>query len=135
MRALIDSLIARVQSETPYKAYFGEVTGTPEYPYVLLWTSPGALESNTLDGVRDLADRLGVTMVATTGIGVLNVAKHVRTALTGFTPTSDQWLMEAFRPPFDSQPVERDRDVSLPNYGYPFFAVDLYRLNGTPKTY
>lgn len=133
MRTLVESVTARIEDRTPYKAYFGEVTGTPEYPYVLLWTSPGALETNTLDGVRDLSDRLGVTMVATTGLGVLNVAQHVRTALTGFTPTSGQWLMEAFRPPFDSQPVERDRDVSLPNYGYPSFAVDLYRLNGTRK--
>ena len=133
MRTLVQSLIDRIESATPYKAYFGEVTGTPVYPYVLLWTSTGQLEQNTLACGRDLSDRLGVTMVATTGIGVLSMAPHVRQAIVGFTPESDQWFMEEFREPYDSQDIERDRDVNLPNHGYPSFAVDLYRINGTPK--
>lgn len=133
MRTLIESLQARIASVTPYTAYFGEVTGTPDYPYVLLWTSTGRLDQNLLAGGRDLSDRLGVTMVATTGIGVLEVASHVRPALVGFAPVSDLWRFEEFRPPFDSQDVQYDRDVSLPNHGYPCFAVDLYRLQGIPK--
>jgi|SRR5690625_3781794 len=133
MRALIDSLIERVQSETPYKAYFGEVTGTPQYPYVLLWTSTGKLEQNTLACEHDLSDRLGVTMVATTSQGVLSMSSHVRRALTGYQPESETWLVETLRPPYDSQPIERDRDVNIPNHGYPSYAVDLYRLAGTTR--
>ena len=133
MRKLIDALKAHITETTPYTAYFGEVDDTPNYPYVLLWTSTGQLEENTLAGDRDLSDRLGVTMVATTGEGVLAMSVHVRRALVGFAPESDQWLVEAFRPPFDSQPIDRDRDVALPNHGYPSFAVDLYRLDGVPK--
>ena len=132
MRALIDSLKARIATATPYAAYFGEVDGTPDYPYVLLWTSTGQLEQHTLAGAADLSDRLGVTMVATTSEGVLSMSKHVRAALVGFKPDSDTWSVAALREPYDSQPIDRDRDVSLPNHGYPCFAVDLYRLHGTP---
>jgi len=133
VRTLIDSLKDRVTETTPYTAYFGEVTDTPNYPYVLLWTSTGRLEANTLAGEQDLSDRLGVTMVATTGEGVLAMSKHVRSALKGFAPASAQWLVEALRSPYDSQNVDFDRDVALPNHGHPAFAVDLYRLQGTPK--
>jgi hypothetical protein len=133
MRALIDSLKDRIAAETVYTAYFGEVTGTPDYPYVLFWTSTGQLEANTLAGNRDLSDRLGVTMVATTGEGVLSMSVRVRRALVGFAPVSDQWLVEKLRDPFDSQPIDYDKDVALPNHGYPAFAVDLYRLQGTTK--
>lgn len=133
MRKLIDALKAHISETTPYTAYFGEVDDTPNYPYVLLWTSTGQLEANTLAGDRDLSDRLGVTMVATTSEGVLSMSTHVRRSLVGFAPESDQWSVEELRPPFDSQPIDRDRDVALPNYGYPSFAVDLYRLQGTTK--
>lgn len=132
MRALIDSLKARIVQHATYPAHFGEVIGTPDYPYVLLWTSTGRLESNTLAGERDLDDRLGVTMVATTAEGVLAMSSHVRNALIGFEPDSSQWRVEALRHPYDSQNIDRDRDVALPNHGYPSFAVDLYRLQGTP---
>ena len=133
MRKLIDSLKAQISEVSTYPTYFGEVEGTPDYPYVLLWTSTGQLETNTLAGDRDLSDRLGVTMVATTGEGVLSMSTHVRRALVGFSPASDQWVVEELRPPFDSQPIDRDRDVALPNHGYPSFAVDLYRLQGITK--
>ena len=133
MRKLVDSLKAQISEVSTYPTYFGEVEGTPDYPYVLLWTSTGQLETNTLAGDRDLSDRLGVTMVATTGEGVLSMSTHVRRALVGFAPASDQWVVEELRPPFDSQPIDRDRDVALPNHGYPSFAVDLYRLQGITK--
>lgn len=133
MRALIDSLRTRITDTTPYLAYFGEVTGTPDYPYVLLWSSPGQLASHTLSGPPDLSDSLGVTMVATTCEGVLSVAHHVRATLRGFAPDSDQWRVEPLRQPYDSQAIQPDRDVSLPHAGHPFFAVDLYRLEGTQR--
>lgn len=134
MKRLIDSLRWHITAEVGCGTYFIEVDDEqPTYPYVLLWTTVGSLESNTLDGARDLWDRLGVTMVHTTSSNVLVLSQKVRTALTGFKPGSDTWRMESFRPPFDSQPVSSDRAVALPITGYPFFAVDMYRLAGTRK--
>lgn len=130
MKTLIESLKGRVKAETGTAAYFVSVPESPSYPYVLLWTSTGALEQNTLGGDADLADRLGVTMVDTTANNVLVLASRVRAALTGFTPDSDFWLMEWFRDPYDSRPVEYDRDVAIPGHGYPHWAVDMYRLYG-----
>lgn len=133
MKLLIDSLKDRVKAETGVTAYFVSVPESPSYPYVLLWTSSGSLEQNTLGGDADLADRLGVTMVHTTANNVLVLASRVRAALVGFTPVSATWLMEWFRDPYDSRPVEYDRDVPIPGHGYPHWAVDMYRLNGTVK--
>ena len=135
MRQIIESLQARIADETPYTAYFGDVPEAPGYPYVLLWTSAGAVESNVLGGVRDLAEPLGVTMVATTSIGVLAASRHVRAALVGFAPESTLWRVEALRLPYDSRAVQVDRDVILPGSGgsgHPAFAVDMYDLAGTP---
>lgn len=133
MKALVDSLKARVKAAAGATAYFVSVPEAPAYPYVLLWTSAGSLEQNTLGGDRDLADRLGVTMVDTTPGNVLVLARKVRAALVGFTPASDTWAMEYLREPYDSRPVEYDRAVALPGNGYPHFAVDMYYLNGTVK--
>ena len=131
MKPLIDSLKTRVQTVTGAECYFVSVPEAPAFPYVLLWTSAGSLEQNTLGGDRDLADRLGVTMVHTTANNVLVLADRVRAALVGFTPVSAAWAMEYLREPYDSRPVEYDRDVALPGNGYPHFAVDMYRLHGT----
>jgi len=132
VRQIIESLQARIADRTPYTAYFGDVPEAPTYPYVLLWTSAGSLESNVLGGVRDLAEPLGVTMVATTPIGTLAMGPHVRDALVGFAPATSAWRVEALRPPYDSRAVQLDRDVILPGRGHPAFAVDLYDLTGTP---
>lgn len=132
MRQVIASIEAQIQA-AGYPTHFGEVEQAPTLPYVLLWTSPGLLVDGALDGVRDLHDRLGVTMVATASRLVLDMAPLVRAALVGFMPESDAWLMQELRDPFDSQAVQIDRDVDFPKTGYRFFAVDLYRLDGTRK--
>ena len=133
MKALVDSLKARILAETGATAHFVTVDKAPSYPYVLLWTSTGQLEQNTLGGDTDLSDRLGVTMVHTTANNVLVFAPMVRAALVGWTPTSDTWAMEWFREPYDSRPVAVDSDVALPHVGTPHFAVDMYHLSGTTK--
>lgn len=133
MKTLIGSIKARISAETGATAYFVSVPESPSYPYVLLWTSAGSLEQNTLGGDKDLADRLGVTMVDTTANNVLVLAPRVRAALVGFTPASDTWAMEWLREPYDSRPIEYDRDVNIPGRGYPHFGVDMYYLNGTVK--
>lgn len=132
MKTLIESIEARIASEG-YQTYFVHVPDTPVYPYVMLWTGSGQLEPETLAGGRDLRDSLGVTMVSTFALGVLEMSKIVREALIGFRPVSESWNVAAMREPYDSQTVQPDRDVSLPGKGYPFFGVDLYELDGTPK--
>lgn len=132
MKTLIESIEARLASEG-YGTYFVSVPDAPAYPYVLLWTGSGRLEASTLAGTRDLRDSLGVTMVSTFALGVLEMSKIVRDALVGFAPASDAWDVAEFREPYDSQVVQPDRDVALPGSGYPFYAVDLYALDGTPK--
>src|SRR5690625_1386353 len=120
-----------MQTKTGATAYFVSVPEAPVYPYVLFWTSAGSLEQNTLGGDRDLADRLGVTMVDTTAQNVLVLAPRVRAALVGFTPDSSTWHMEWFREPYDSRPVQTTQQVDLPYTGSPHFGVDMYHLNGT----
>jgi len=132
MKTLIQSVQAHLQGEG-YETYFVSVPDAPVYPYVFLWTSSGQLEASTLAGTRDLRDSLGVTMVSTFALGVLEMSKIVRAALVGFAPASDTWSVAEFREPYDSQNVAVDRDVSLPGKGFPFYGVDLYALDGTPK--
>lgn len=133
MREVVEALMGRVRDEAEYPCYFSQVEETPKYPYVLLWTSAGGLDTTLLSDDRDLSDRLGVTMVATSGVGVLAMAGYVREALVGFVPSSDRWRVDAMRPPFDSREVTVDRDVALPGTGDPCFAVDLYDLTGTRR--
>src|SRR5699024_12808792 len=96
MKRLVDSLRSHITGQVGCGAYLIEVDDEqPAYPYVLLWTTVGSLESNTLDGSRALWDRLGVTMVRTSGNNVLVVAQKVRAALSGFTPQSDGGRFEA----------------------------------------
>jgi len=133
MRQVVESLMQRVTDEAEYPCYFNEVEETPQYPYVLLWCTPGALDSVTLSGVSDLDESLGVTMVATSSIGVLAMASWVRQALYGFRPAADGWHMSPLSDPYDSRSIQVDRDVSLPGSGFPSFAVDLYSLAGTRR--
>jgi len=132
VKTLIESIKARLEAEG-YGTYFINVPDAPKYPYVLLWTGSGQLEVGPMDGTRDLRDTLGVTMVSTFALGVLEMSKIVRAALVGFAPASDTWSVAEFREPYDSQDIQPDKDVSLPEKGYPFFGVDLYALDGTPK--
>lgn len=136
MIGLLASIKGRIESAGKYVVYEGAVPGDipPAYPYVILWGTTTNHEVTELSGVRDLSDRLGVTMVAGSYKDVLKVASKVRNLLIGFTPVSDTWVVEELRPPYDSRPIEYDRDVQVPPVGgYPFYGVDMYHLYGTPK--
>lgn len=133
MRTLIDSLVDHVVTgPDQYDTYFATAPEAPEYPYVLVWAGAGRLEAETVAESRFLRDRVGVTVVATTPEGALAAAGRVRARLIGFTPDSDSWRVDPLREPYDSRPVERDRDVSIPGHGFPAFVVDMYDLTGTP---
>jgi len=133
MRGVIESVTARLASQG-VTAYWIEVPDAPTWPYVLLWGSGGRMTTNTLGGdMDDLADRLGVTCVSLSALGVLDLVRITRAALIGWSPTTDALHVQPLGLT-DSQDVQPDRDVRLPNSNrHPYFAVDLYRLVGEPQ--
>lgn len=132
MRQVIASIEARLV-DAGYPVYFVDVPGVPTYPYVLLWTGAGRPSRELLTDDVWLADRLGVTGAALTPMAVLAVMEKARTVLDRFRPESDRWAVDPLRL-FDSQDVQQDPDVRLPDTNRPvYFGVDLYRLTGSPK--
>lgn len=134
MREVVEAVIARLGA-AGLTAYWLDVPTAPTWPYVLLWGSAGGLSSVTVAGDRDhLSDRLGVTSVSESALGVLDVSRRARAALTGWSPTSTVWHVQPLVV-VDSQQAQPDRDVVLPPTNRnPYFAVDLYRLVGEPLT-
>ena len=124
--------MARLEAEG-LAAYWLAVKDKPQWPYVLLWGSGGQPASVTVGGVQDhLDDRLGVTCVSQSTLGVLDVVRRTRAALSGFQPTSPAWHVQPLVL-WESQTAQLDRDVTLPETNqHPVYAVDLYRLVGDP---
>lgn len=110
-----------------------DAPGSPTYPYVLLWGSPGLLQAAEADGVQDdIDDLVGVTHVAATPEAALVVVDRVRSYLMGARPVVEGRHVQPLRL-FDSRNVEVDRDVTMPATNrHPAYAVDLYRLVSEP---
>lgn len=132
MREAIAAVRAALSAED-YDAYYVSVPESPTFPYVLLWTSGGTPAYEVLSDERWLGGRLGVTCVALSPEAVLAVVETTRGVLEGLSPASTVWNVDALRL-MDSQDVQPDRDVTIPETNRPpFFAVDLYRFTATPK--
>ena len=132
MKAHIAGVTALL-SHLPYQVYYGDVTGAPTYPYVLLWSTTGRMISDEVCGTQDdLNDLLGVTMVAVQPLAVLDVVRHVRAALIGKRPVVAGRHCQRLRL-FDAQNIRPDESVKLPNTNtHPVFGVDQYRLISEP---
>jgi len=132
VRGIVESVMARLEAEG-LAVYWLAVKDKPQWPYVLLWGSGGQPASVTVGGVQDhLDDRLGVTCVSQSTLGVLDVVRRTRAALSGFQPTSPAWHVQPLVL-WESQTAQLDRDVTLPDINqHPVYAVDLYRLVGDP---
>ncbi|WP_185972904.1 hypothetical protein [Aeromicrobium piscarium] len=89
--------------------------------------------SETLCGTQsDLDDLLGVTCVGVSPEAVWSVSSLVRAALIDKHPQVDGRYVAELRL-YDSQNVQADGDVTLPNSNrHPYFGVDLYSLRSTP---
>lgn len=127
MRHIIDALLAALRTSTPYEAYYVTTPEKPPAAYLLLWSSSGVPgPEQAVTGPGDLTDRIGVTHVATTPLGVLKVRQDVRAVLDGWSTTvagDKTWLTLAA-----SQRTDVDRDVHPPRP----FGVDLYDLGSVP---
>lgn len=123
--------------ETVQPCHLVAVTGTPAFPYSLLWAPSGVLDGSTLDDARtDLDVSVGVTTAGVTADQVFIRAGMVRDVLVPPPgPLGDLtvagrrvWLRHE-----DSRPVQVDRDVTFGSTNaHPLFAVDTYRLISTP---
>lgn len=113
--------------------YFGDASGATDYPYVLLWASPGLLHAAEADGVQDdLNELLGVTTVAADADTVLIAAPRVRSYLLGKSPQVDGRHVQPLRLEH-SERVQPDRDVTIGETNrHPAFAVDMLRLISEP---
>lgn len=110
-----------------YPIYYVDVPEDPKPGYVLLWSSPGGpLAEASVEPVGDFTDELGVTAVAATPLGVLDLHGKLRHVLNGARPVVEG--REVWLNLFASQRVTVDRDVT-PHVPY---GVDLYRLISTP---
>ena len=132
MKAHIDAIKALLVS-TGYDVYFADVPETPDYPYVLLWCSPGLMVADSLRGVQDVLDEpLGVTTVGANTDATLIAAGVARAALLGAHPTVAGRYVHELRLT-DSRPVRIDRDVTLPDTNrHPSYGVDIYALKSDP---
>jgi hypothetical protein len=107
----------------------------PVPPYLVIWSSLGALSGAALDNVRaDIDDTFGVTYVAGTPEAALVVGQRVRDVLTplGFgdlsVPGRRAWVRHE-----DSRPIQVDRDVVARDLNrHPAYGVELFRLISTP---
>ena len=104
---------------------------TLTFPYLLLWGTNGTASLETLAGSADLADRLGVTMVAGTADGVRQLAQEVRPILDGGKWTASGRHVETHL--WDSQAIDTDDDVTIPGTNtHPAYGVDIYTLTSVP---
>lgn len=108
--------------------HFVNVPEEPTYPYVLVWSSPGAIATEALSDDDDhISDVIGLTYVAEIPESVLDLAGVVR-PLVRRTRMSLGGGVIAWLRPHDSQTVQVDRSVNLPGIGHPAYAVDLLRV-------
>lgn len=102
---------------------------TPVFPYYLVWSTAGDLKHLDLSGKQRFIDEsIGVTSAGLSPETTLETNQDAREKLLNWTPTASGWHAQELRLG-DSQRVQPDRDVTLPNSNrHPYFAVDLYDL-------
>ena len=111
--------------------YIGDIKGAPIYPYVVLWGDAGLESSETLADVPDdLVIRMRATCVGLTLDSVLIAVSRVRAALNRAIPAVSDWNPgRLVQEPL--QDASADFDVTIPNIGHPWYAVDGYTLFST----
>lgn len=139
MKAHVNALLTKIGSATGWQTYFVSAPQKPVFPYVLVWSPAwSAGREASLDGTNEDLDVLvGVTAVAATPIGVLDMHASIRAVLcpTGRPtrlPVSGRSAWVQLEPNY-GQPVQEDEDVTLESGFHPSFGVEMYRLRSTPS--
>lgn len=132
MKAHLDAAKAILEG-IGYAVYIGDVPGSATYPYVLLWSSAGNLDSPAMCGEQsDLDDLMYVTMTAVTSDAALFMAPTIRQALIGARLVVPGRFVQPLRIT-GSQRVQVDQQVTLPKPNrHPAFVVDSYRVISEP---
>jgi hypothetical protein len=120
--------IERLLEPLGYPTFYVDVPDAPPRAYLLTWSSNGIPwdTERTNAAPEDLTDLLGITHVADTARGVLQLRQRVRAVLNDARPTVPGRFVELHL--FDSQRTQVDRDVA-PHVPY---GVDIYRLTSDP---
>lgn len=113
--------------------YMWSVPDTPQYPYVVLWGSPGDESSGGTDGdsLEDQQDvfstRIRATYAGVNGDSMLIVCRNVRAALNRKTPSVAGWRPGKIKQSslMDAQP---DLSIEFSNGTHPVYAVDEFSL-------
>lgn len=108
-----------------------EVPDTPDFPYVLLWGSPGDEVADTLsDKPRDFEARIRATYVGVNGDSVMGMIAKVRQDLNRKRPVVQGWSPQRLEQQAlaDLQP---DETMTISGAGHPLRAVDEFFLQST----
>ena len=112
--------------------YFGGappgVVPTVAQPYTVLYPTPGrAVAASLADDLVDFVGEVQLTCVGLTAEQAASVSDRAMAALAARITVAGR---VSWRPEFlDGQPVQRDDDVTPPN----FYAVARYRLRSIPQ--
>jgi len=123
---------------TAHTAYDTAAPANPPMPYYLVW-GPGGTPGveQAVDDVRlDIDAMIGVTTVAANPTAVRVAQGQSRGVLApgGHAVALTVTGRAAWLRLFDSQPIEPDNAVTLPDTGHPCYGVDMYRLISTPSS-
>lgn len=126
MRRHIEATIELLAS-LDWPVYYVDVPATPPPAYVLLWSAiPLPDDEQPMSGPAPMVTALGVTSVAATALGVLDVRTAVHNLLDGGTPAVEGRSVTLTHR--DSQVTDTDDSVNPPKP----FGVDLYDLTSVP---
>lgn len=105
--------------------YSGNLHGEePEYPYVLVTAGfPRATERSQARTVQASEARVRTTIAGFTQDSVLQVAGAVVDSLEGARPVVPGWSVGRVEGVPNSQPIQTDDDVVVPNFGHPMYLV------------
>lgn len=115
-----------------FKVYPGKVDETPVYPYVVLWGSPGTLDSETLADIpTDFSARIKATCAGTSFASVAITMDRVRTALNRARPTvAGRRVGKLVLVPL--MDIQTDLSITIAGVGHPLYGVDEYLIQSTP---
>lgn len=115
------------------QVHFVEASGSPSYPYMILWGLPGQLSADAIDGgQRVISDLLRVTHVGATPEAVMELRRLSRPLLMQSRPIVTGRTVHELRM-LDATDVMIDRDVNMPQTNrHPAYGVDVYRLISEP---